>query len=197
MLYEVTGNYYKDTLKKLMMRTFVAVEISEGGVIELISKFQAQAGIDAKPVEPHNLHFTLQFLGELRADAVEKVRQALQAVEFSKFVVNFKGVGAFPGLKFPRIIWIGTSSGREELQGLAGKVGQALAPLGFSSGRPFKPHVTVFRTRGKAGDMTGSLGKFESVEFGSQRVTSIRLKQSVLTPTGPEYSDLEEVLAVQ
>ena len=39
------------------------------------------------------------------------------------------------------------------------------------------------------------LGKFDAYEFGSQEISKIKLKQSVLTPQGPIYSDLEEIKA--
>ncbi len=180
-----------------MMRTFVAVDVS-AEVAGSILRFQSAAGIAARAVGPHNLHFTLQFLGEARPGAVEKARRALRAVEFSGFAVGFRGVGAFPGPRSPRVVWVGTDGGGAEgLRGLAGKVGRALAPLGFPSGRPFRPHVTVFRIGGGAGDVAGVLERFKSAEFGSQRVASIKLKRSVLTPAGPAYSDLEEVAAAQ
>ena len=51
------------------MRTFVAIEISNKEVLDAIEKFQSQINIKAKAVEPRNLHFTLQFLGEI-SDAI-------------------------------------------------------------------------------------------------------------------------------
>lgn len=187
------------------MRTFVAVEVSDEAVIESISKFQSRINVNARPVKPHNLHFTLQFLGEVSAGAAEKVREALKTVEFSSFVVGFRGVGAFPGPKFPRVIWVGTDGdgdgggggGSQELRELARKVGEVLAPLGFSGGRPFVPHITVLRAKKKIGDVSGELEKYESAGFGTQQVSVMKFKQSVLTPDGPVYSDLGEVRAVQ
>jgi len=90
------------------MRTFVAIEISSNEIIDSISKFQSEININAKPIEPHNLHFTLQFLGEISQDMVEKVMVSLNSVKFSSFMINFKGIGAFPKLKFPRVFWIAT-----------------------------------------------------------------------------------------
>ena len=54
------------------MRTFVAIEISNNQVIESIKKFQSEIKINAKPVEPTNFHFTLQFLGEISEDVSKK-----------------------------------------------------------------------------------------------------------------------------
>ncbi len=176
------------------MRTFVAVEISSRQVINAISKFQSEVNIKAKPVKSQNLHFTLQFLGEISEQQAGQVKEELQKIEFSKFWLNFRGIGAFPKLKFPRVIWIGTDKvGGEALIDLAKKVENILTPLGFTNDKPFKPHITVFRIKNKIGDITKEMQKFELFDFGSEEITNFKFKQSVLTPNGPIYSDLAEV----
>lgn len=178
------------------MRVFVAIEITSDKIINSISKFQSEININAKPVELHNLHFTLQFLGEIPQDIVEKIIIALNSVKFSKFVIEFKGVGAFPKLKFPRVIWIGTDEkGSKLLIDLAKKVENVLLPLGFTVDKPFKPHITVFRIKNKIGDIEKELNKFKLVNFGTHEITGFKLKQSVLSSKGPIYSDLLEVKA--
>jgi 2'-5' RNA ligase len=178
------------------MRIFVAIEISSNEIIDSISKFQSEININAKPVEPHNLHFTLQFLGEISQETVEKVMISLNSVKFSRFMVNFKGVGVFPKLKFPRVIWIGTDeNGGNLLIELAKKVENALTPLGFSVDKPFKPHITVFRIKNKIEDISKELDKFKSLDFGTQQISGFKLKQSVLSSKGPVYSDLMEIKA--
>ncbi len=178
------------------MRAFVAIEIYSNEIINLISKFQSEININAKPVEPHNFHFTLQFLGDISQDIVEKVMISLNSVKFSSFMVNFKGVGVFPKIKFPRVVWIGTDeNGGNSLIELAKKVENALIPLGFSVDKPFKPHITVFRIKNKIGDISKELDKFKSIDFGTQEITGFKLKQSVLSSKGPVYSDLMEIKA--
>lgn len=179
-----------------MMRAFVAVEISNEEVINSITKFQSKINIEAKPVKPQNLHFTLQFLGEISDDVSQKIKQALKTIEFSTFKINFKGLGAFPKIKFPRVVWIGTDEvGGNALVDLAKNVENVLTPLGFISDKPFKSHITVFRIKNKIGDISKELEKYEKYDFGSQEISKIKLKQSVLTPQGPVYSDLEEIKA--
>lgn len=176
------------------MRTFVAVEISDEQVVQKISNFQLELNIDAKRVEPQNLHFTLQFLGEVSKEMSEEVCELLKKIEFSNFTINFRGIGVFPESKFPRIIWIGVDEkGGNALIDLAKKVENALTPLGFRSDKPFKPHITVFRIKNKIEDITKKLQMYESFEFGSQKITNFKFKQSVLTPNGPIYSNLIEI----
>ena len=178
------------------MRVFVAVEISDKDVIKSISEFQTDLDIKAKSVTPQNLHFTLQFLGEVSEDVVEQIKGVLKKIEFSSFTINFLGVGAFPKMKFPRVLWIGTDQvGGGLLKDLAKKVEDSLKPLGFSMDKPFKSHITVFRIKTKIGDISNKLERFEKYDFGSQKISSFKLKKSTLTPQGPVYSDLEEVKA--
>jgi len=173
------------------MRTFVAVEIASQEVLDSVKKVQSSFKIAAKPVEIHNMHFTLLFLGEISEDMAQKVQAQLKAIEFSSFEISFEGVGAFPKPKFPRVVWIGIdSNGGKQLVELAKKVEEKLSPLGFGADKAFKPHVTIFRIKNKVGDITDELSKYSGAKFGTQRVSEIKFKQSVLTPSGPIYSDL-------
>ncbi len=180
------------------MRTFLAIEISNNNIINSIKKFQTEININAKPVEPKNFHFTLQFLGEISSEVSQKIIQALRKIEFSSFSVNLKGVGAFPKSKFPRVVWVGTDDdGGNMLIQLSKKVEKALEPLGFFSDKTFKPHITVFRIKKKIGDITNELDNQKTIDFGMQEVTNLKLKKSELTPNGPIYSDLEEIKAIK
>ena len=179
------------------MRTFVAIEISNDTILDSIEKLQKDINIDAKPVAAKNLHFTLQFLGEISDELARKVSSSLKKIEFSSFNLTLKGIGAFPTPKNPRVVWIGTDKqGGDLLIELSKKVGNVLEPLGLVSDKPFKPHITIFRIKKRKEDIRRKLEERKEIEFGSQRVSSIKLKKSQLTPNGPIYSDLEEVKGV-
>ena len=180
------------------MRTFVAVEITSETILNEIKKIQNDLKIKAKPVDVKNMHFTLEFLGEISESMNDDVQKALKSIKFEPFMLSFRGIGAFPKPKFPRVVWIGTdNTGGNKLKELAKQVENVLAPLGFKSDKPFKPHVTIFRIKSKIGDITEDLKRFEDVELGSQQVTQIKFKKSVLTSDGPTYSDLLEVNAAK
>jgi 2'-5' RNA ligase len=80
---------------------------------------------------------------------------------------------------------------------LAQKIEKLLKPLGFSSDKVFKPHITVFRIKKKVVDITKELENNKNMNFGIQKITSIKLKKSELTPNGPIYSDLMEIVAIK
>ena len=47
------------------MRVFIAIEILDTEILKKIQKFQDNLEINAKPVKIKQIHFTLQFLGEI------------------------------------------------------------------------------------------------------------------------------------
>ena len=67
------------------MRTFVAIEVSDQGVLNSISQVQAELNIKAKPVEVHNMHFTVQFLGEVSEEMVKKFLVSLVPLNLLRF----------------------------------------------------------------------------------------------------------------
>jgi len=178
------------------MRTFVAVEINNDEVLESIKKIQSDLDLRAKPVALENIHFTLLFLGEISEQISFKVQEALSSIKFVEFDVEFQGIGAFPKVSQPRVIWVGIDEkGGEQLCNLASQVESALSPLGFQRDKPFRSHVTIFRIKNKVRNVSDKLTKFSSEKFGIQRVSEIKFKQSVLTPEGPNYSDLQVIKA--
>jgi len=142
------------------MRTFVAIEVNNKDVLNSIHKIQTELNIKAKPVEPHNMHFTVQFLGEVSEEVIGKISDALNSIEFSTFSISFANIGVFPKPNSPRVIWIGVTDGINELEKLAEMIRSKLSHLGFSPDKKFKPHVTIFRVKNKIEDMSDKLEKF-------------------------------------
>ena len=97
------------------MRAFVAIEVNDKDVLNSIRKVQSELNIKAKQVELHNMHFTVQFLGEVSEEMVRKISEALNSIEFSAFPISFVGVGVFPKPNNPRVVWVGTNDGINEL----------------------------------------------------------------------------------
>ena len=178
------------------MRVFVAVEISNNEILKNIQTFQKYVKIDAKETKIDQIHFTLQFLGEIDQVKYEQVKNVIKKISFSSFDISLKGVGVFPNVKNPRIIWIGIDDNSEEkLISMANEIGMKLTTLGFKNDKKFKPHLTIFRAKKKINDISAMIKEYQTVEFGTQSVSKIKVKRSVLSPKGPEYSDLLEVNA--
>ena len=178
------------------MRLFVAVEIDNSQILQKIKSMQESFPFKAKPVRIDQIHFTLKFLGEIDETKCEDVKKVLNGVAFSQFEISLKGVGGFPNLRNPRVVWVGVEKkGEEKLIALANEVEMKLTTLGFQKDKKSKPHLTIFRVKKKIDDISSVMKGFESMNFGTEIVSKIKLKKSVLSPKGPEYSDLLEVNA--
>ena len=172
------------------MRTFVAIEVNNNNVLDSIQQVQSKLNIKAKPVELHNMHFTVQFLGEISEEMLRKISDVLNGIEFSTFSVTFASIGAFPKPNSPRVIWVGVNDGVNKLEKLAETIRSKLSDVGFSPDKKFKPHVTIFRVKNRIEDLPFKLENFSSYSFGKQEISEIKLKKSELTPNGPIYTDL-------
>ena len=179
-----------------LMRTFVAVEIQNENLLNSIAKLQSDFKIKATAVNKQNMHFTLLFLGEITEEISEKVKKTLSTISFKPIEVKFNQVGAFPNAKFPRVIWIGVDEiASKQLIELASQVEKSLSPLGFRADKPFRPHLTIFRVKNNAEDISKILEKFGTVDLGEDVIMELKLKKSILTPSGPIYSDLQVISA--
>lgn len=150
-------------------------------------------GCDLKLVEPENIHITLRFLGEVPRSLAEEVAKALGKLRAEPFNVLLKGLGVFPSPSRPRVIWVGIAEGAAELRLLHRQVEELLRPIGFGPEREaFTPHITLARVKGVRGlpRLADFINKYSEVEVGLMKVEEIKLKRSVLTPSGPIYSDL-------
>ncbi|MGI0045657.1 MAG: RNA 2',3'-cyclic phosphodiesterase [Nitrosotalea sp.] len=178
------------------MRTFVAVEVCSKDVLNSITKLQSDLDIKASPVNKQNMHFTLFFLGEITEGIADNVKKSLSSIVFKPIQMDFTHLGAFPNTKFPRVIWIGVDDmAAVQLVGLATQVEQKLAPLGFKSDKPFKPHLTIFRVKNKQDNVSGRIARYDKIRLGNDIISELKFKQSVLTSNGPIYSDLLVVKA--
>lgn len=131
-------------------RTFIAVAAEDAVHAAAVGAIQRLAGAteNVKWVEPENLHWTLQFLGDLddqeMATVCLRVRRAAAAVR--AFTLEARGVGAFPSNQRPRTLWLGAGQGGEQFVELHDRIDEALAGLGFpGERRQFVPHLTLGR----------------------------------------------------
>ena len=175
------------------MRLFVAVDIENDvrdRIYELSKALSSIKGI--KAVERENLHITLNFLGEVDNVKAERVKMQLEKVEATQFKAHFYNIGFFPPKGKIRVIWVGVDEGKEELTDLALKVENSLKKLGFKKDKDFVAHATVARVK-KPVDRDKLIQVLESFEndFGWMDVDKFKLKQSILTPKGPIYKDIQ------
>jgi 2'-5' RNA ligase len=183
-----------------VIRAFIAVEVDSQTVRQILA-----AVADLKPripairwVPPTNFHFTLKFLGDIEESKIAPIAQALELAlhPFPRFTINAKGLGVFPDVKRPRILWVGLQG--KELVDLTLRVETALGPLGFAAEkREPKPHLTIGRWRhfdGSSRKLAADLESWKNHEFGASTVAEVVFFQSVLKPEGAVYHRLKVVL---
>jgi RNA 2',3'-cyclic 3'-phosphodiesterase len=181
------------------MRTFVAVDVSSVAIVKLQNEILSTAGWnirDVKPVEPENIHFTLIFLGVVSDNDLEKIKEKLTEIQYEPFTLIYEGIGAFPSPTAARIVWLGVDSqGSQKLTALAQDVILKMSELGFKVDKPFSPHMTLFRVKGRPVRLSDISAKYTSRTFGSDMIDMVHLKKSELTPSGPIYSNIYTIHA--
>ena len=183
------------------VRAFVAVDLPgsvKSALGDLIARLQRGAPSEVKWVDPSVLHLTLKFLGEIPATQVADVvgAMALACRGHGPILLRVQGLGAFPTLKSPRVLWVGLTGDLGRLQALQQSLEEALAARGFPrEERPFSPHLTLGRLREGASpavrQQVGETLARASLPQGLEvPVPDLVLYRSVLRPQGPLYTPL-------
>ena len=183
------------------IRSFVAVDLDDADIKSRITKAQQdleQTGASLKIVHSDILHLTLRFLGEIPRPTLQKVIEAVSAVRFQPFDVEFSGVGVFPNIRRISVIWIGITSGQKQLEEIFEQLEPKIRQIGLPpDNKGFSPHLTIARVRSgfNKDALARSVESMHDLEFGKMVVKAVRLKKSTLTPRGPMYETIHEATA--
>jgi len=183
-----------------LLRAFIAIEIPA----------EIQQNIDRKTahlrqaihslvrwVPPQNMHLTLKFLGNVSPNSIEFLRLMLrtEAEAIPAFDIHLAGLGAFPNLNRPRVLYIGIQA-PAALDILQRGIESACRRLGYEADeRPFSAHLTLGRVRQNASvaEQQQIRRAIESTQvdvLGTARVDSVHLYKSELNPGGSVYTRL-------
>ena len=176
-------------------RSFLAIDLPTAikdrlaGQIRILSP--GTSGI--KWVDARQIHLTLKFFGSISTEMVDKINEFTQivALNIQPFSLTIQGVGGYPHIRRPRIIWAGLSRDLETLLKLVEKLEIAYGNIGIArEDRSFHPHLTLGRNKTNQPNailfqrLSGWVEE-ESEPFG---VEEIILYKSELKPCGPVYS---------
>ena len=183
------------------MRCFIAISLPDERKAEIsgIQERLKTAGADVSWTRPEGMHLTLKFLGDLEEKIISKIERSLDmAVDgITTFTLSVSGVGIFPDMRRPRVIWIGLNEDGSNLIKLHKGVGEELRKIGFpAEERRFTPHITLGRLRSnKNKDRLFELIEEEkTAELGSFKVSEVHLIKSELRPSGAIYTELYSVM---
>lgn len=183
-----------------IIRTFIAFELPEKirSFIANIQEGLKSDGFDTRWVRPKNIHLTLKFLGNINKDDAQKVGAAIlkSAADYAPIALAVKGIGAFPGINRPRVLWIGIRGQIDVLIKLQKSLDDKLEKISFpKENRPFKGHLTLARVKGRINqakliNAIKKYGEFESEPFIADNII---LFKSDLKSTGAVYTKLINV----
>lgn len=183
-----------------LLRAFIAVEIPldvRQAVCTATSDLQQRIGSLVRWVPMGNMHLTLKFLGDISPSNVDMLSQMLHAETdlTNCFELRFGGLGSFPNLKRPRVIYIGIQA-PAALETLYRGIESASRRLGYESEeRGFSPHLTIGRVRQNVTateqqTIRRALEETKIDSLGTARVDSVHLYKSDLKPSGSVYTRL-------
>ena len=179
------------------IRSFIAVALPSSIVdyINDIKETLYSYRFNVRWVKPEAIHLTLKFLGDIDATDIGAVGAAMDRAvkETAPITLSVKGSGVFPGIRRPRVVWLGMGGQVPVLIALQKALDENLAAAGFEKEkRSFKAHLTLGRVKGvidaaMLGKALSEMMNFESTPF---IVDLIFLIKSELKPSGPVYTKL-------
>jgi RNA 2',3'-cyclic 3'-phosphodiesterase len=181
------------------IRAFIAVRVStevERAIDDLVVRLRADNdGI--RWVSSANLHLTLKFLGPaVPIEQIRRLQPELEALaaDTASFEIAAAGVGGFPDLRRPNVLWVGLRSDR--LTELASRVDEAAGRCGFErERRAFNAHLTIGRLKRPRLD-SGTRARVEAAKnwvLGSSTIREMTLYRSITGATGATYEALAKV----
>lgn len=146
-------------------------------------------------VAPETIHITLKFCGEIHPDMTEAIAKLLNKEDIGGPVeLSVSGVGGFPSLSAPRVVWTGIGGEIGKLKKLQQKAETCAFRCGVAKEwRKFSPHITLGR-RNEHGPLPEAAVKAiekDKIELPAWRVKEIVMMKSELTPGGPIYTPLK------
>ena len=148
-------------------------------------------------IRPEGIHLTLKFFGDMAAEDLQPISEVVsgQAAGTRPLHLNIKGLGVFPGIRRPRILWLGVGGEVARLIALQGVLDQGFETCGIKKEeRPFRAHLTLARIKSPQGlsGLDKVLEEKEAESAGSFEAKGLILFKSDLTPKGAIYTVLAD-----
>lgn len=183
------------------MRSFFCIELSEvlkAQLDEITQALKRKAHAHVSWVRKENLHITLKFLGEIEAAMVGELKKAAKAAldGIAPFELKLDRLGAFPDLRRPRVIWVGSTEIPEGALELHAALEKSLGRLGLETEKQkYVPHITLGRIKEiSKGEIENLTRQLQHITFNYvAKAEGITLMESKLTPTGSIYMPVFQI----
>lgn len=179
------------------MRCFISIAIPEDikkGMSAIQDRLK-KTGADVSWTKPDGMHLTLQFLGEIEEKRITKIETAMNiaCAGINPFSLDVSGIGVFPDIRRPRVVWIGLNENGNNLTKMQRGIENQLAEIGFpAEKRRFTPHITLGRVKSNSNlsQLLKIIDEEKNAEIGSFSVSGVHLMKSDLRPEGAVYTEL-------
>jgi RNA 2',3'-cyclic 3'-phosphodiesterase len=154
------------------MRIFLAVEFSDEQkqqIREVVGVLES-TGVPVQWMDPERYHLTLKFFGNLAESEVSVLSSAIARIAGAtrSFPLVLKGIGAFPSIRLPQVIWMAVDP-TPALRCLKQDLEWGLAALGFRREvEAYQPHITL----GRADDREGA-GAFRGLDTAAVELSTV------------------------
>ena len=184
----------------MTIRVFIAIEIDseiKNKLSEYLSRLK-RTGADVKWVSPENIHLTLKFIGYIEKEALVDLNKVVNdAVSNIAFSISIGDIGAFPSLNKPRVVFVCAQKRGNNLLNIYERLDKGVESLGIKKeSKKYVGHITLGRVKSQRNisRLINTLNSGAEYYFGCEKVTSLSLIQSKLTPTGPFYTRLNNFI---
>jgi len=184
-----------------VIRTFIAVDLPPS-VLDALGQITSQLqeklpNTHVRWVDVQKMHLTLKFLGDIAKENIGMVEKILltEGAKRPVMEIGIGGIGAFPKIRHPRVIWIGVEA-PADLFDLRRGIEDGVARLGYNYDKyDFTPHLTLGRISRKASardvrTVGNVLHDFQVGYIGVARIEAVHLYRSDLSHDGAKYSCL-------
>lgn len=179
------------------MRCFISIEIPEyikTGMSAIQDRLK-KSSADISWTRPDGMHLTLKFLGEIEENRITKIETAMNSAcaGINPFSLDVSGIGVFPDIRRPRVVWIGLNENGNNLTKMQRDIENQLEETGFpAEKRRFTAHITLGRVRSNRNlsQLLKIMDEEKNAEIGSFSVSNVHLMKSDLRPEGALYTEL-------
>lgn len=142
---------------------------------------------------PEKFHLTVRFLGDVKENDVESLKDELEKLnwDFESLKFTSGGIGFFPNPRKPNVVFTGLDEEGTGSKKLVDNIDKVLSKFGIQPDKKFVAHITLGRFRR---ENRKSVDEQELVKFEHFNVVfdSFYLMQSVLDSKGSKYFILKQ-----
>lgn len=184
------------SFSEVLFRTFVCVTIPQPQ-LKIVSDWLSARRRESKEFKwacSETMHITLTFCGEMPPETIDRLLSNLRNIsQRGPFDINIEGVGGFPDLMRPRVMWAGVGGNIKSLFAVRNEIEKAALKSSIpKEDKKYIPHVTIGRRNSYSPlpeDILSSL-QSEALVTEPWTVSEITLMKSELSPIGARHTQL-------